>query len=139
MAIYGTFCGYLFTDVDTISLISSGGGIIVIIILKIILILLILASVFSLGRSFGIVPATRGVKTRGAYSIVRHPLYALYIVYDILDIVLLVASWYNMLIFFSFLGATYLRAKYEEDFLMQDAEYQEYTRKTKYMFIPGVF
>src|SRR4051812_29901914 len=38
--------------------------------------LLSLGAIGSLGRSLGIVAADRGVKTRGAYRLVRHPVYA---------------------------------------------------------------
>ena len=37
--------------------------------------LIALASLGTLGRSFGIVAANRGVKTRGPYRLVRHPAY----------------------------------------------------------------
>ena len=36
--------------------------------------------IINLGRSFGLVPANRGVKTELLYGIVRHPLYSLYTV-----------------------------------------------------------
>ena len=32
-------------------------------------------AVVSLGRSFGVVPSNRGIKTGGAYRLVRHPIY----------------------------------------------------------------
>ncbi|HUW32401.1 MAG TPA: methyltransferase, partial [Planctomycetota bacterium] len=37
---------------------------------------IILFSLWALGRSFGLIPANRGVKTGGMYHYVRHPLYA---------------------------------------------------------------
>ena len=36
------------------------------------------ASFFALGRSFGFAPADRGLRRRGPYSVVRHPIYASY-------------------------------------------------------------
>ena len=42
--------------------------------------LIALASLGTLGRSFGIVAANRGVKTRGPYRLVRHPAYFGYLV-----------------------------------------------------------
>lgn len=41
----------------------------------------------SLGRSFGIRPVLRSVRTGGPYRFVRHPLYAAYILMDIGEIV----------------------------------------------------
>src|SRR5678816_3239369 len=42
-----------------------------------------LASLISLGRFFGVRPALRGLATRGAYRVVRHPLYLAYVLQDI--------------------------------------------------------
>ena len=42
-----------------------------------------LASLFSLGRLFGIRPALRDLATRGPYRLVRHPMYLSYILGDI--------------------------------------------------------
>jgi len=41
----------------------------------------IVIAVISLGRSFGIAPADRGLRTTGLYAWVRHPLYAMEICY----------------------------------------------------------
>jgi protein-S-isoprenylcysteine O-methyltransferase Ste14 len=38
-----------------------------------------ITSLAALGRSFGFVAADRGLKTRGPYGVVRHPLYASYL------------------------------------------------------------
>ena len=42
--------------------------------------LIALASLGTLGRSFGIVAANRGVKTGGPYRLVRHPAYLGYLI-----------------------------------------------------------
>ena len=39
-----------------------------------------MAAKFSLARSFGLAPANRGVKSRGAYAFLRHPMYLGYVV-----------------------------------------------------------
>ena len=41
--------------------------------------LIAIASLLALGRSFGFVAADRGLKTRGPYAVVRHPIYASYL------------------------------------------------------------
>ncbi len=94
-------------------------------------------AVLNLGRSFGIVPANRGIKTKGLYALVRHPIYSLYILYDI-GFLMQCAYVRNFLVFLVFVIASYLRAKYEERILRQDPVYETYAAKTHYMFIPGV-
>ena len=40
---------------------------------------LVIVGKMTLGRSFGVVPANRGVVVRGPYGVVRHPIYAGYL------------------------------------------------------------
>ena len=51
----------------------------------------------TLGRSFGLVPANRGVVIRGPYALVRHPIYSGYL---ITHLAFLVAhpSWWNAVV-----------------------------------------
>lgn len=93
--------------------------------------------IINLGRSFGLVPANRGVKTELLYGIVRHPLYLLYTVYDI-AVISLAFSTHNCCICILHALFSFLRAKREEKILMQDEAYREYVSKTRYMFLPGV-
>ena len=93
--------------------------------------------IINLGRSFGIVPANRGVKTELLYGIVRHPLYLLYTIYD-LAVISLAFSLHNCYICILHALFSYLRAKREENILMRDVAYKEYVSKTRYMFLPGV-
>jgi len=94
-------------------------------------------AVVNLGCSFGIVPANRGIKTKGLYAVVRHPLYSLYILHDV-SWVLNCFSAHNLLIFVLYCLLAYNRARREERVLRQDPEYQEYASKTRYMFLPGI-
>jgi protein-S-isoprenylcysteine O-methyltransferase Ste14 len=96
-----------------------------------------LFAVLSLGRSFGIVPANRGIKTKGLYALVRHPIYACYLFFD-MSFVVINFSWHNLSILAVSCLALYLRALYEERFLQRDASYRRYTQETRYMFFPGI-
>lgn len=95
-----------------------------------------LAKLF-LGRSFGIVPANRGVKQYGVYRVVRHPMYAGYIINQ-LGFVLLFFSLHNVMMYAVAWIAFWLRAREEEKFLEQDVTYREYREKVRYRLIPGI-
>jgi len=109
----------------------SGGFILVALVLSV-------ATIFNLGRSFGILIAVRRVETGGLYRIVRHPMY----VTDLLIRVGYLISHCTPLNL-GIVAATALcygyRAILEERFLSQWPEYREYREKVKYRFIPGVF
>lgn len=134
LAIGGTFITYLYTGRATPIHPS------IVPIAYVILILLAFLSTFciiNLGRSFGIVPANRGVKTRFLYRIVRHPLYSLYMIYD-LAFISVAFSLSNCCVGILHALFSYLRAKREENILIQDRAYSEYASKTRYMFLPGI-
>lgn len=89
----------------------------------------------SLGRSFGILAANRGVKTSGLYRLVRHPLYGSYL-FSYVGFLLGNLSILNLVaILFAFL-CQYLRARAEEQVLMRDPAYQVYAAQVRYRFIP---
>ena len=93
--------------------------------------------IINLGRSFGIVPANRGIKTKVFYRFVRHPLYSIYTLYD-LAFVSICFSSRNCYVCVLHALFSYLRAKREENILMQDAAYGKYASKARYMFLPGI-
>jgi protein-S-isoprenylcysteine O-methyltransferase Ste14 len=92
----------------------------------------------SLGRSFGVLIALRGVRTGGVYALVRHPMYLSDILFRAgfliahfngLTSALLVAS-----------SACYVyRALLEERFLRREQEYRDYMNRVRYRFVPYVF
>jgi protein-S-isoprenylcysteine O-methyltransferase Ste14 len=43
---------------------------------------IVVTCILTLGRSFGFAAADRGVVTRGAYAVVRHPMYASYLLLE---------------------------------------------------------
>ncbi len=95
-----------------------------------------LAKLF-LGRSFGVVPANRGVKVYGVYRFVRHPMYLGYMINQ-LGFLLLFFSLHNVIIYAIAWLAFWLRATEEEKFLEKDEEYRLYREKVRYRLIPGV-
>jgi protein-S-isoprenylcysteine O-methyltransferase Ste14 len=95
-------------------------------------------AVLSLGRSFGIEAANRGVQTHGLYRFVRHPIYAAYLPL-IGGFLLAYPSWWNGLLFVAWMACQVARIQREEAVLSQDAAYQLYTQKVRRRLMPGVW
>jgi protein-S-isoprenylcysteine O-methyltransferase Ste14 len=133
-AIGGTFITYLYTSkADPIHTFIVPTAYVIMIITA----FLSTVCIVNIGRSFGIVPANRGVKTDLLYGIVRHPLYSLYTIYD-LAVISLAFSLHNCYICILHALFSYLRAKREEKILIRDRAYEEYISRTRYMFLPGI-
>jgi len=98
--------------------------------------LLVLAATLRLGRSFGIVAANRGIQTGGLYRIVRHPIYAAYVL-AFGGFMLAHPSLNNVVILASWLIVQVLRVRAEERLLMQDEAYTIYAAQVRYRLIPG--
>lgn len=94
-------------------------------------------AVLNLGRSFGLVPANRGIIKQGLYTIVRHPMYSAYLLMDV-SIVLSAFSVQNLTLLIALIGLFSLRASFEEKWLSQDPQYEAYRENVKYRFIPGL-
>ncbi len=99
-------------------------------------VLLQLGSSFSLGRSFGMVPANRGIKTAGLYRLVRHPLYFSYLITEA-GYLLSNPSARNMAVLVAGTGFQVLRIRYEERLLSRDIEYQRYALSVRWHMVPG--
>jgi protein-S-isoprenylcysteine O-methyltransferase Ste14 len=97
-----------------------------------------IAAKLSLGRSFGIVPANRGVVVAGPYTVVRHPIYAGYV---ITHVAFAVAHprWWNVVVLMVADLALVFRALREERILQTDLTYQDYCRRVSWHLVPGVF
>lgn len=91
----------------------------------------------SLGRSYGVVAANRGVKSGGLYRFVRHPIYGSYFI-GYLGFFLGNMTWRNAL----FLALTLIfqvwRAVAEERILLNDPEYKAYAARVRKRFLPFV-
>jgi protein-S-isoprenylcysteine O-methyltransferase Ste14 len=100
--------------------------------------LLQLHAKLTLGRSFGCVPANRGLKLEGPYRFVRHPMYAGYWLSHTAFLAVNPTAW-NLLIYSVSYGAQVSRLLAEERLLAQDPEYREYQKQVPYRMIPWVF
>ena len=99
---------------------------------------LVIVGKLALGRSFGIAPANRGVVMRGPYVLVRHPIYAGYLLTHAAFLVAHPTPW-NVTVVLIADGALVVRALVEERVLSADAEYQSYCRRVGWHLVPGVF
>lgn len=97
----------------------------------------IVASLLSLRRSFGIVPAHRGIRTGGLYNFVRHPLYASELVW-FLGFAIDNPSGWNIGLWLCECALQFSRACAEERFLSVDPVYSQYRTRVKYRLIPLV-
>ena len=92
----------------------------------------------SLGRSFAILPANRGVVTGGAYRFVRHPIYAGYLAGHILFL-LSSFSIYNFTVYAIITMFQIHRILREERILATTQEYRDYLGRVRYRLFPGIF
>lgn len=98
----------------------------------------LLLSVFAklaLNRSFGLVAANRGIKRRGPYRFVRHPMYLGYIVTQ-LGFLLASFSARNLLIYALSWLMNWLRIREEERHLMLDPEYRIFAEEVRGRLVP---
>jgi protein-S-isoprenylcysteine O-methyltransferase Ste14 len=99
---------------------------------------LVVVGKMALGRSFGLVPANRGIVVRGPYTFVRHPIYTGYLVTHVAFLIAHPTPW-NAGVFIVADIALVLRALMEERILSADMEYQQYCRRVEWHLVPGVF
>jgi protein-S-isoprenylcysteine O-methyltransferase Ste14 len=97
-----------------------------------------LVALLSLNRSFGVLPALRGVQTSGLYGAVRHPLYASYVVTWIGYLLNNPSTW-NGAVFVVALLLAGARTLIEEAVLRTDPAYVAYAARVRWRMVPGVF
>jgi protein-S-isoprenylcysteine O-methyltransferase Ste14 len=91
-----------------------------------------------LGRSFGCVPANRGLTQSGPYKFVRHPMYAGYMLSDV-GFLAMNPTWWNLTIYGISQSLQVARILAEERFLSQDEAYRRYQAAVPYRLFPGIF
>jgi len=91
-----------------------------------------------LGRSFGLLPANRGVVTRGPYRVVRHPIYLGYLITHI-GYLLYSFTAANVLLFTGLYLLQAGRILREENVLCRDEGYMRYATVVRWRMLPGIF
>lgn len=101
-------------------------------------VLVAIAGQLSLGRSFGLVPANRGIICSGMYRIVRHPIYAGYILAHI-GFLFANPTVRNAVFVMCGDALLALRVTAEERTLRRDELYMQYARRVRWRLVPGIY
>lgn len=99
---------------------------------------LVIICFLSIGKSFGVVAANRGLKVKGPYQLVRHPIYFSHSLTQ-LGFVIANPWWPNYLIFATVLLFQVLRMRAEEAVLSATADYDSYRQQVPYRVLPGIY
>jgi protein-S-isoprenylcysteine O-methyltransferase Ste14 len=94
--------------------------------------------ILSLNRSVGLLPANRGIRSGGAYRLVRHPLYASYLITHLGYVASNFSVW-NVGVTLAALCAQLVRIHGEERLLSGDAAYRAYRARTRWRLVPFVY
>ena len=95
-------------------------------------------SKLTLGRSFGWLPADRGIVETGPYRFVRHPIYLGYLVAQI-GFLAANFSLQNAIVYTSLYIAQIYRIFREEEFLLRNEAYRDYAKRVRFRLIYGIF
>jgi len=134
LAAGGTFGGLLLRPSGAHPAWGVTGGLV----LQLLGLVLAVAALVTLGRSFGFVAANRGVVTRGPYAIVRHPVYAAYIIIQA-GYLLQSFSLRNVAVIAFATCCNVGRAVAEERLLSGSSAYQDYRERVRWRLVPGVW
>lgn len=97
-----------------------------------------IAAKFSLNRRFGIAPANRGVQANWAYAVIRHPMYAGYMLAQI-GFLLHNPTLTNLAIYAVAWSLQLARIQREEQHLLQDDAYRAYAERVRFRLAPGIY
>ncbi len=134
LAFAGTFIGVLFRPEGE----HPAWGIWTGTVLQLAGVAIVVTCILTLGRSFGFAAADRGVVTRGAYTVVRHPMYASYLLLES-GYLLQSLSVRNAVILVVGTVCNGGRALAEERLLANNKDYLAYRRRVRRRIIPGVW
>jgi protein-S-isoprenylcysteine O-methyltransferase Ste14 len=134
LAFGGTFGGVLFRPVGA----HPQWGVTTGLVVQLVGLGICVASFLTLGRSFGFVAADRGLVQRGPYAVVRHPIYASYLLLQF-GYVLQSISLRNVLVMVFASGCNIGRAVVEDRLLATNFEYRAYRSRVRWRLIPGIW
>ena len=134
LAFAGTFIGVLFRPEGD----HPVWGIWMGVVLQLVGVAIVATCILSLGRSFGFAAADRGVVTRGPYTVVRHPMYASYLLLES-GYLLQSMSVRNAAVLVIGTVCSCGRALAEERLLANNTDYLAYRSRVRRRIIPGVW
>jgi len=92
----------------------------------------------ALRRSFGFAAANRGLVATGPYNVVRHPIYAGYLLVYLGFFILNPLAW-NAAVYGATMVFFVLRIRAEERVLALDPAYAAFMQRVRYRVAPGLF
>lgn len=98
----------------------------------------VIVSFATLGKSFGIVAANRGLKVGGPYRFVRHPIYMSHSI-TLIGFTIANLWWYNGALLVAVTIFQVLRIHAEERVLEATSPYEAYRRTVRWRLIPGLY
>ncbi|AQS83719.1 MAG: methyltransferase [Acetobacter aceti] len=101
-------------------------------------ILLSLSAKLSLRESFGIIAASRQLKTGGPYKLVRHPMYAGYLLMQMAFLLQYPTARNTAALFFTW-WMQIMRIRAEEKMLLTNREWTEWAKGVRWKLLPLVF
>jgi protein-S-isoprenylcysteine O-methyltransferase Ste14 len=134
LAFGGTFGGVLFRPDGAHMPWGIAGGVC----LQVLGLLICVASFLTLGRSFGFAAADRGLVTRGPYAVVRHPIYASYVLLQA-GYLLQSISLGNALVMVFISSCNIGRILAEDRILALNGQAASYRRRVPWRLLPGVW
>ncbi len=90
-----------------------------------------------MGRSFGVLPANRGIVSKGPFRWIRHPTYLGWLILSI-GYAMSYANGRNIILIVATLPFMFWRIDQEEAHLSADPEYHRYMDRVRYRLLPGV-
>ena len=94
-------------------------------------------SALSLGRSFALAPAVRGIVSTGPYALIRHPMAVAFVIVAAGFLSIHFNPW-NAAILGTAVALAFVAVVLEERLLFGDRDYQDYAARTRWRFVPGL-
>ena len=134
LAFCGTFGGVLFRPVGS----HPAWGVRIGLVVQLLGLAICMVSFLTLGRSFGFAAADRGLVRRGPYAVVRHPIYASYLLLQGGYVLQSISVWNGLVMAFVTV-CNMGRAVAEERVLATNESFAGYRLRVRWRLVPGIW